>query len=271
MKKGQVSVVSVVLLIILLVLVTIALLVLIFRPQSIGLSTNQGINPSTVNVQDEGTTSNQNTNQNTYQNPTTNQNNNPVIVCASPYIRFGSSCCLDQNNNNVCDNDENINYNQQNNKYNICEAPYIRNGNSCCLDRDRDYRCDINEDHYSSYYDDYNSDYYDNGYNRISSSDIDSPFRIRSVVVYKDELRFRLVNDGNDDLTVTRIDVEECDTRDYSFTLKSDEERTITLDCDFGYGRFDDNIDIDYKIGNSTDTASGNIRGTIDRNSDYNY
>jgi hypothetical protein len=30
----------------------------------------------------------------------------PEIVCNSPYIRFGSTCCLDQNSDNVCDNDE---------------------------------------------------------------------------------------------------------------------------------------------------------------------
>lgn len=29
-----------------------------------------------------------------------------VIVCNKPYMRFGSSCCLDQNENGVCDNDE---------------------------------------------------------------------------------------------------------------------------------------------------------------------
>ena len=30
------------------------------------------------------------------------------IVCNSPYIRYGDSCCLDQNLNNVCDIDESI-------------------------------------------------------------------------------------------------------------------------------------------------------------------
>lgn len=29
-----------------------------------------------------------------------------VIVCEEPYMRFGSGCCLDQNNNKICDNDE---------------------------------------------------------------------------------------------------------------------------------------------------------------------
>lgn len=29
-----------------------------------------------------------------------------VIVCEKPYIRFASTCCLDQNNNKICDKDE---------------------------------------------------------------------------------------------------------------------------------------------------------------------
>ena len=29
------------------------------------------------------------------------------VVCNKPYIRFADSCCLDQNENNICDNDEN--------------------------------------------------------------------------------------------------------------------------------------------------------------------
>lgn len=28
-------------------------------------------------------------------------------VCDSPYIRYGTSCCLDQNSNSICDSDEN--------------------------------------------------------------------------------------------------------------------------------------------------------------------
>jgi hypothetical protein len=33
---------------------------------------------------------------------------NNAIVCNSPYIRFETGCCLDQNNNNVCDVDEGL-------------------------------------------------------------------------------------------------------------------------------------------------------------------
>ncbi|MBI2106716.1 hypothetical protein HYT57_01915 [Candidatus Woesearchaeota archaeon] len=30
------------------------------------------------------------------------------FTCNSPYIKVGASCCLDQNSNNICDNDERI-------------------------------------------------------------------------------------------------------------------------------------------------------------------
>ena len=29
-----------------------------------------------------------------------------AVICNEPYIRFGSSCCLDQDENNICDKDE---------------------------------------------------------------------------------------------------------------------------------------------------------------------
>lgn len=37
-----------------------------------------------------------------------NSNNTPQdsVTCNSPYIKVGNSCCLDQNSNNICDNDE---------------------------------------------------------------------------------------------------------------------------------------------------------------------
>jgi len=36
------------------------------------------------------------------------------IVCNSPYIRYGKECCLDKNNNNICDTDESIPAKEQN-------------------------------------------------------------------------------------------------------------------------------------------------------------
>ena len=35
------------------------------------------------------------------------------IICNSPYLRVGSECCLDQNNNSICDKDEELNNNQK--------------------------------------------------------------------------------------------------------------------------------------------------------------
>lgn len=32
-----------------------------------------------------------------------------AVVCSEPYIRLGTTCCLDENKNNICDNDENTN------------------------------------------------------------------------------------------------------------------------------------------------------------------
>lgn len=32
---------------------------------------------------------------------------NKIIVCDTPYMRFESGCCLDANNNKICDKDEN--------------------------------------------------------------------------------------------------------------------------------------------------------------------
>lgn len=31
---------------------------------------------------------------------------NQEVVCNSPYIRFGTACCLDKNSNSICDDDE---------------------------------------------------------------------------------------------------------------------------------------------------------------------
>ncbi|MBI2176389.1 hypothetical protein HYU40_03535 [Candidatus Woesearchaeota archaeon] len=38
----------------------------------------------------------------------TKEDVNKVIACEKPYIRFASGCCLDKNENKVCDNDESI-------------------------------------------------------------------------------------------------------------------------------------------------------------------
>ncbi len=56
-----------------------------------------------------------------------------AIACNSPYIRFGTGCCLDQNNNSICDEDETI----EEEKEFLCEEPYVANtdinGNLVCV------------------------------------------------------------------------------------------------------------------------------------------
>ena len=42
----------------------------------------------------------------------------PIVVCNKPYILVGTECCLDQNNNSVCDKDETINENKSLEKIN---------------------------------------------------------------------------------------------------------------------------------------------------------
>lgn len=69
-----------------------------------------------------------------------------VIVCESPYIRHASGCCLDQNSNNICDNDESL----SDNKEIICELPYIKNADQCCLDKNNNSICDNDEENISS-------------------------------------------------------------------------------------------------------------------------
>lgn len=61
------------------------------------------------------------------------------ITCRSPYILVGLSCCLDANNNSICDADENKKEGI------ICSKPYIRVGAGCCLDRNNDKICDSEE------------------------------------------------------------------------------------------------------------------------------
>lgn len=57
-----------------------------------------------------------------------------AVVCNSPYIRFGITCCLDQNNNSICDNDEskviNTEINTTENKFNITQEKVVSHINN---------------------------------------------------------------------------------------------------------------------------------------------
>ena len=67
---------------------------------------------------------------------------NQQTVCNKPYILVGNSCCLDKNNNNVCDNDE---VKEKTKEELTCNSPYIKVGNNCCLDKNNNGICDSDE------------------------------------------------------------------------------------------------------------------------------
>jgi len=76
------------------------------------------------------------------------------VVCNYPYIQVGESCCLDENSNNICDNDElsqqNTNTNQQgssNNNEPTCyeqQVPYQEE--ECSMKDTSDYVIEIKEE-----------------------------------------------------------------------------------------------------------------------------
>lgn len=66
------------------------------------------------------------------------------VVCNKPYIIVGNECCLDQNNNSICDNDEPA-QKEELAKEVICNKPYILVGTKCCLDKNNNLICDNEE------------------------------------------------------------------------------------------------------------------------------
>ena len=67
---------------------------------------------------------------------------NQKVVCNKPYILVGNSCCLDKNNNNICDKDEAV---ENKEEELTCSSPYIKVGNNCCLDKNDNNICDEDE------------------------------------------------------------------------------------------------------------------------------
>jgi hypothetical protein len=51
-----------------------------------------------------------------------NNNSQNEVTCNSPYIKVGTECCLDQNSNNICDNDETPTQPQEYCGDNICQS-----------------------------------------------------------------------------------------------------------------------------------------------------
>jgi len=83
-----------------------------------------------------------------------------TIICNSPYIRVGTTCCLDQNTNKICDNDENTGYIQtisHNNNTtltateiynNIKESVYFLEVNCSYEEKYRDFNVELFETPY---------------------------------------------------------------------------------------------------------------------------
>jgi len=60
------------------------------------------------------------------------------ITCDKPYMKLNNWCCLDKNDNGICDNDEKLNV--------ICPAHYIADQyGSCCYDGNNNQVCDKHE------------------------------------------------------------------------------------------------------------------------------
>ncbi len=72
------------------------------------------------------------------------------VVCSKPYIQVGTSCCLDQNSDSICDSDEGKAAPSPSptitepavEERAECFKPYIRVGRDCCLDVNANGVCD---------------------------------------------------------------------------------------------------------------------------------
>gem|GEM_PF-248350 len=63
------------------------------------------------------------------------------VTCNPPYIKVGSSCCLDVNKNSICDADESA----PSNETPPCTSPYRIISDKCCLDANGNSICDEDE------------------------------------------------------------------------------------------------------------------------------
>lgn len=214
---------AIVLVIIVIIVLAAALIILILKP---GLFTAQA-------VKETQTTTNTNANQ---------------IVCNYPYIQVGNSCCLDKNMNSICDSDETQISTSETSEL-TCQSPYMKKGSVCCLDEDRNGVCDSEEE--------------DNQDIDVRSSSLDDPFDISGIDIYTDEISIRIKNIGDRDYVITNIDVDRCDDKDFDRTIKEDERKSFSLECDSDFGKRSRDVDItvEYKEvgGNVTMTSDGSI------------
>ena len=75
------------------------------------------------------------------------------IICNRPYMRHAEGCCLDIENNKICDKDESIIEEEEEEEEIeeeiieefVCNKPYIRFETKCCLDKNKNRICDKHE------------------------------------------------------------------------------------------------------------------------------
>lgn len=71
------------------------------------------------------------------------------VSCDKPYIKVGLECCLDADDNRICDRDETAGGADlpvsTSESGVVCNSPYIRVGSECCLDQNFNSICDDDE------------------------------------------------------------------------------------------------------------------------------
>lgn len=194
---------------------------------------------------------------------TGNQNQNQ-LVCNTPYILVGADCCLDQNHNAICDKDEPATTTvtaTTTTSSASCSTPYIKIGTRCCLDDNRNRVCDQDED------------YYNDGYTYSTKrADIDDPFHISSIDLYRDYITMELRNEGDEDYVIKNIDIDDCGSKKFDRQIDEDERKSFTIYCDDDdITRINSDFTVKYTTvgGNVTQTAEGTVRITLVPSSDY--
>ncbi len=240
-KKSQASLIAAVLLIIIMVIVVVMIVIVLVNPGLLNLK------PTAEAIKED--------------KKAETQTQTPELVCYSPYIKVGNTCCLDKNFNRICDSDEAYDIKKEEPK-SECDYPYISRGSGCCLDDNRNRICDSDE---------YRRD---RDRNRYTTS-LDSPFDLRDIDVSNRELNLEIKNEDDEEITIKTIDVEDCDRIHPDETIQPDEREFFDFECDFP-SRINSDIEIEYTVGDSTDvkTADGKIREDTDYYDyyyDYNY
>lgn len=225
-KKAQGSIVAIVIIIIILIILIALLAMFLINPGIFSIGTTGSAVKTTGN-----------------------------LVCNSPYIQVGNSCCLDQNYNSICDKDETSTTSPTTVTITpttpevTCSLPYIKRNNACCLDEDGNGICD--KDELSS----------SGSIYRTRRASIDDPFHISNIELIRDTISFRLKNDGDKDIIVKLIDIDDCGSDNFERQLDAGERKTFDVDCDDRLTHIDSDMTIRYmEVGsNVTKSSDGTI------------